>query len=70
MDKAQFDLNNVILVYENDMFFYENKSSLTNPGVRLNHQQILQKSHAILSQMHSNLEALNTLKDLIAEQIG
>lgn len=68
--RAQFNLNNVVLVYEDDEFFFENKDA-ANPDIpKLNNQQVLMKASSIITQMHSNLKPLEVFKKVIAEQIG
>ena len=70
LTRAQFNLNNVVLVYEDDEFFFENKDATNVDLPKLNNQQILQKASAIITQMHSNVQPLMDFKKLIAEQIG
>ena len=68
--KAQFNLNNVVLVYEDDGFFFENKD-VNSPNLpRLNNQQVVQKAASIITQMHTNVKPLEDFKKIIKEQIG
>ncbi|MCB0378403.1 MAG: PilZ domain-containing protein [Bdellovibrionales bacterium] len=69
LDKAQFDLNNVSLIFEDDALFYENKETVANAPL-LNNQQVIRKALAIITQMRSNVKPLNELKKIIEEQAG
>ena len=68
LSKAQLDLNNVVLIYEDDSFIFENKGE-SKGFPALNHQQIMQKALSIISQMHSNVVPLNELKSMLEQQL-
>ena len=67
--KAQFDLHNAVLVFENDAFIFDNK--LEGPSMPSIHpQQLLHKALSILNQMHTNLSSVGFFRGLIEKQIG
>ena len=68
LEKAQMDLNEISLIYDENSFFFENRAGSSEDPSSLNQQQILQKTLAIVSQMHSNLNALKDFKKVLEEQ--
>ena len=67
--RAQFDLNQSVLIYEEESFFFENKD--INRGTDpLNNQQVILKAESIIAQMNSDIKVFQEFKKVILEQIG
>lgn len=67
--KAQMDMANASMMFEDDMLLFENKAVVEGVPV-LNNQQIARKVHAITEQIESDLEAINQFKKLILDHVS
>lgn len=67
--KAQMDMANASMMFEDDMLLFENKALVEGVPV-LNNQQIARKVHAITEQIESDLEAINQFKKLILDHVS
>lgn len=66
--KAQLDMGSCLLIYEQESFVFENKSSeSTVPN--LNNQQIARKAFAIIEQMGHDNKAIYSLKELLRSHV-
>ncbi len=68
LTRAQMEMANAAMVFEDDMLLFENKSS--QEGVKtLNNDQIARKVQAIVEQIESDLPALIEFKNLIDSHV-
>jgi hypothetical protein len=66
--KAQMEMANAAMVFEDDMLLFENKSVVDTQNT-LNNQQIVRKVQAIIEQMDSDLPAFVEFKKLVADHV-
>gem|GEM_PF-2362554 len=70
LSRAQFDINDSVLFFENGSFSYETRDGNESSKSRLRPRMVLMKAHKILSQLQTNLFSLESLQALVEKQIG
>lgn len=67
--KAHLEMANAALIYEEDSFLFENKTSMVGLG-SLNNHQISKKAWAIVEQMSSEMPALIEFKSIVKDHVS
>ncbi len=69
LSKVHFEMSSVSVIYEDDIFIFENKEGFQAGVVKLNNQQIARKALAILQEMDMEFPPLLEFHDFLKDQI-